>query len=222
MPARSRIAERAPSAATSSRADQRPAAVAEAHAMRDMPPARNPATARGAQLDALRVAPSPQRREQRAVLDHVGERLARLDLALEGEEGRPHRVLQPAVGDHHVEDRLRLDRVPHADGLEQPARRRRDGGGARIAARPAPAPDRRPRPRTIDPAPWRNAIASARPAKPRRRSAHRCVLLPATKHPRPPPIPEGRLVRALAANSATWDVLGDHHAFAARCARFGR
>ena len=76
-----------------------------------------------------------QRREQRRVLDHVGERLARLDVAVEREEGRPHRVLQAAVGDHHVEDRLRVvrDLVPDADRLEQPPRRRHDGGGARIA-----------------------------------------------------------------------------------------
>ena len=48
-----------------------------------------------------------QRGDQVAVLDHVGERLARLDLAGEGEEDRTHRVAEPAVGDNHVEDRLR-------------------------------------------------------------------------------------------------------------------
>ena len=48
------------------------------------------------------------------------------DLAAEGEERRPHRILQPAVGDHHVEDRLRLagDGLPHTDSLKQPPRRR--------------------------------------------------------------------------------------------------
>ena len=49
---------------------------------------------------------------QRRVLDHVGERFARLDLAVEGEKRRPHHVVEAAVGHHHVEDRLRLRRRP--------------------------------------------------------------------------------------------------------------
>ena len=63
------------------------------------------------------------------VLDHMGERLAGLDLAREGEKHRPHGVVEPAVGDHHVEDRLRLsaDGIPDAERLEQPPRRRDDG-----------------------------------------------------------------------------------------------
>ena len=63
-------------------------------------------------------------------------------LAVEGQEHRPHRVLQPAVGDHHVEDRLRVvgDLLPDADRLEQPPRRRHDRGRARIGAG---APERR-------------------------------------------------------------------------------
>ena len=66
----------------------------------------------------------------------MGERLAGLHVASEGEEDRPHRVLQAAVGDGHVEDRLGAvgDCLPNADGLEQPARRRHDGGRARIGA----------------------------------------------------------------------------------------
>ena len=58
------------------------------------------------------------------------------DLALEGQEGRPHRVVELGIGDHHVEHRLRLarDRLPDADRLEQPPRRRGDRRGARIAA----------------------------------------------------------------------------------------
>ena len=73
-----------------------------------------------------------QRRDKAAVLDHVSERFARLDLAGEGQKGRPHRVVEPAVGDHHVEDRLGLrgDRLPHAERLEQAA-----GGGAIADAR---------------------------------------------------------------------------------------
>ena len=66
------------------------------------------------------------------------ERLARRDLAVEGEEFRPHGVVELGIGHHHVEDRLRvrLDALPDADGLEQPARRRRDRRGPRIL-RPA-------------------------------------------------------------------------------------
>ena len=57
------------------------------------------------------------------------------DLAGERQIGRPHRVVQLGVGDHHVEDRLRAvgDLVPDADGLEQPPRRGRDRRSARIA-----------------------------------------------------------------------------------------
>ena len=52
-----------------------------------------------------------------------------------GEKDRPHRIVEPAVGDDHVEDRLRIvgDALPNADGLEQPARRRHDGRGAFVA-----------------------------------------------------------------------------------------
>ncbi len=73
-----------------------------------------------------------QRVDEMAVLDHVGERLARLDLAGEGEKHRPHRVVEPAVSDDHVEDRLCLlfNALPNAQCLEQPARRRDDGRGA--------------------------------------------------------------------------------------------
>ena len=63
----------------------------------------------------------------------MGERLARLHVAVEGEKRRAHGVLQIAVGHHHVEDRLRRDRFPHADGLEQPARRRHNRGCTGIA-----------------------------------------------------------------------------------------
>ena len=73
-----------------------------------------------------------QRVDQMAVLDHVRERLARFDVAGKGQKYRPHRVVEPAVGHHHVEDRLRGpgDAPPDADRLEQPARRRDNGGGA--------------------------------------------------------------------------------------------
>ena len=66
------------------------------------------------------------------------QQLAGLDLAGEGQEHRARRILEPRVGDHHVEDRRRGGGhlVPHADRLEQPPAGRDDGGGARVAARP--------------------------------------------------------------------------------------
>ena len=141
----SRMRERAPSAATSRRAREsrrRRAARRCASALVSKSAPRR----RAARRPASRAC-AEQRVDQRPVLDHVRERLARRHLAAEGEEDRPHRVAEPAVGDHHVEDRLRLagDRVPDADRLEHPPRRRRDGRGARVVgmARRA-APDRRP------------------------------------------------------------------------------
>jgi hypothetical protein len=76
------------------------------------------------QFDADLFRLRGQRGDERTVLDHMGERLAGLDLAGEGEEHRPHGVVEPAVGDHHVEDRLRLfaDGIPDAERLEQPPR----------------------------------------------------------------------------------------------------
>ena len=67
----------------------------------------------------------------------MGERLARLGIAVEGQEHRPNRIGEPAVGHHHIEDGLRLarDGVPHPDRLEQPLRRRHDGGSARVMRR---------------------------------------------------------------------------------------
>ena len=102
------------------------------------------------------------------VLDHVGERLARLDLAGEGEKDRPHRVVEPAVGDDHVEDRLRLvgDGVPDAERLEQPPRRRDDGRGALVVGVAAPSAGIGDRDGERRPSAWRSAIASVRPAKP--------------------------------------------------------
>ena len=68
------------------------------------------------------------------VLDHVRERLALFDLAAEGQESRPHRVVELGIGDDHVEDRLRIrrDRIPDLDRLEQPPRRGGDGRSARV------------------------------------------------------------------------------------------
>ncbi len=88
----------------------------------------------GAQIDAERLGLVDQRVDQEPVLDHVRERLALFHLAAEGEEGRAHRVLELRVGHHHVEDRLRFvrDRIPDADGLEQPAGGGRDGRSARV------------------------------------------------------------------------------------------
>ena len=50
----------------------------------------------GAQLDAELFRLRDQRIDQMPVLDHVRERLARLHLAAEGEERRPHRVVELA------------------------------------------------------------------------------------------------------------------------------
>ena len=64
----------------------------------------------------------------------MGERLARLDLAGESEKHRPHRVVEPAVGDDHVEDRLGFRRyvLPNAERLEQAARGGDDRRGALV------------------------------------------------------------------------------------------
>ena len=144
MPARSRSFERAPSAATRRLASM----TLPSASVTSMPSLRaaKSETASAAKIDALGVARADQRVDQMAVLDHVRERFARLDISGKGQEHRTGRVFQFRIGDDHVEDRLRAvrDLVPHPDGLEQPAAGRDDGGRARIAARPAsPAPDRR-------------------------------------------------------------------------------
>ena len=76
-----------------------------------------------------------QRIEQEAVLDHVRERLARLDVAGESEKDRTDGVFDAAVGHRHVQDRLRLIRgaLPNAERLEQTPRGRDDGRGALVA-----------------------------------------------------------------------------------------
>ena len=92
----------------------------------------------GPEIDALGFGARHQRVDQMAVLDHMRERFAGLDLAGKGQEHRTGGVFQLGIGDDHVEDRLRSGRdlIPHAERLEQPAAGRDDGGGARIAARP--------------------------------------------------------------------------------------
>ena len=79
MPARSRMRERAPSAATRRRARDSlvPSVQARAaHRIRSRRPSKSAtATARSSTPSSLRLR--EQRREQRTVLDHVGERLAR-------------------------------------------------------------------------------------------------------------------------------------------------
>ena len=134
MPARSRSFERAPSAATSRLAST----ALPSASVTSTPSAResNVVTAAGAQIDALGFRALHQCIDQMAVLDHMRERLARLDIARESQEHRTGRILQLRVGDDHVEDRLRSGRdlIPHPDGLEQPAAGRDDGGRAWIAA----------------------------------------------------------------------------------------
>ena len=79
----------------------------------------------GSQFDAGFLRLHDKRGEQRRVLDHMRERLARLDIAIEGEKDGPHHVVEAAVGDVHAEDRLRQvgNRIPHSKGLKQPTRR---------------------------------------------------------------------------------------------------
>ena len=119
-------------------ADQKPRgnrlAVGELDVDRMVAAFSKPADRARAQFDAELLRLLDQRIDQMPVLDHVRERFARLHLAAESEEGRPHRVVELGVRHHHVEDRLRLrrDRVPDLDRLEQPARGRRDRRGARV------------------------------------------------------------------------------------------
>ena len=89
------------------------------------------------QLDAHLLRLCDQRFEQGGVFDHVRERLARLDIAVEAQEHRTHGILQTAVGDDHVEDRLRPIRhpLPDTDGLEQPPCRSDDCRRPRIGRR---------------------------------------------------------------------------------------
>ena len=132
MPACSRIDERAPSAPTKSRAEiSLPSASVDVDRLCGI---RKSLNRGGTQIDTERPGFRNKRVDQQSVLDHVRERLALLHLAAEGEEGRPHRVFELAVGHHHVEHGLRFvrDRVPDFDGFEQPARGGGDGGGARV------------------------------------------------------------------------------------------
>src|SRR5262249_49270302 len=76
--------------------------------------------------------------DQKAVLDHMGEGLAWLDVPGKGQEHRAGGVLELRVGDHHVEDRLRGigDLAPDAQCLEQPSAGGDDRRPARIPAGP--------------------------------------------------------------------------------------
>jgi hypothetical protein len=133
-PSRSR--ERAPSAATSSAA----LASALGEFGDDAVGLRLEAGDAGrAQLDAVSPARPDQRGEQRAVLDHVGEGLAGLDLAREGQKGLANGVGETAVGDHHVQDRLRLrlDLAPGAERGQHFSRASGDRVGAAVVARVA-------------------------------------------------------------------------------------
>ena len=64
----------------------------------------------------------------------MGERFARFDFAGESEKDRPHRVVEPAVGDDHVEDRLRLlgHALPNTERFQQPACGGNDRRGALV------------------------------------------------------------------------------------------
>src|SRR5262249_59914013 len=77
---------------------------------------------RGSQIDAKLARLGREHVNKNSVLDHMGERFARLDLAGESEKSRPHRIAKPAVGNHHVENRLSVggNALPNAKRLEQP------------------------------------------------------------------------------------------------------
>ena len=108
-----------------------------------------------------------ERGDEAAVFDHVGERLARFDLAGEGQKGRPHGVIEPAVGDNHVEDRLRLagDRLPDAERVQQPPRRRDDRRGAFVAGWLAPSAGSATVTENDGPSPCRSAEREREPGK---------------------------------------------------------
>ena len=100
---------------------------------------------RGHEFDAFGFRAPHQHIDQMAVLDHMRERLARLDIAGKGQEHRTGGVFQFGIGDDHVEDRLRLvrdlaptPRSPRTAGGTPPrSRSRADRGSAA-----SPAPDR--------------------------------------------------------------------------------
>jgi acyl-CoA thioesterase-2 len=73
--------------------------------------------------------------DQHAILDQMSGWLARFDLAVKGEKHRPHDVRKLGVGDHHIEDGLRVfgNLAPDTNGLEQPLCGRGNGGGTHVA-----------------------------------------------------------------------------------------
>ena len=133
MPAASRIAERAPSAATRSRGET-PRRRRNCTSMRSAP-ASKPATAsaRSSTPSALARSTSASTSAGFSIMCANGSPGATSPPNVRN-VGRID-VLQLGIGDDHVEDRLRVvrDLVPDADGLEQPPRRRRDRRGARVA-----------------------------------------------------------------------------------------
>ena len=88
----------------------------------------------GSHIDARLPAGGEERFAQRLAFDHVRKGLAVADLAVEGEEGRAHRVGEMAVGDHHVAHGLRVigDPVPDAERREHAAGGGGDGVGALV------------------------------------------------------------------------------------------
>ncbi len=74
----------------------------------------------------------------------MGERLARRDIAVEGEEDRARGVAELAVGDLHGAHRLGLagDPLPHAERLQEAPGAGGDGGGAHVVRSRGPAEGR--------------------------------------------------------------------------------
>jgi len=88
------------------------------------------------EIDANRRRLMGERCDQPPILDHMSERFTRFDLTPECQECRPHGVIDPAVGDHHIKDGLGIvrDRGPHPERIEHAARSRGNGRSPCILA----------------------------------------------------------------------------------------
>ena len=103
-------------------------------------PAKSPTCPAPAASTPASAAAAAQRADHAAVLDHVGEGLARLDLAGEGQEDRPHGIAGAAVGDRSSRGSAGrsaaiASQTPSA--LEHAPAGRGDGRGAAVAGRGA-------------------------------------------------------------------------------------
>ena len=81
-------------------------------------------------LDLCAVERAEEARVQAGGLHHLGQVFALAGLLAERQEGRPDRVVEPRIGDGHLDDRLALAREhrPHAEHLQHSTPR----GGDRV------------------------------------------------------------------------------------------